>query len=221
MDAQEEGWELWENNQNLQEEDYIYDGYGQFAEGFRNAQTVSDIREIIARGGNPKEYLNYYLNTPFYHHCSKGNTDIVKFLLEVYDVNIDQLNGYHSTGLHIVCMAGHVDLFEYLVSRGAKIAQKDSGWCTPLAYAVECGNIDIVSRLLPLMTKEEINITDTSGNNVAHIAARNGNLNILRHLTIEGCDLNFRNRDDKTPIMISRENNHDHIVEYLSDFIQQ
>lgn len=55
------------------------------------------------------------------------------------------------------------------------------------------------------MNLEEINFTGISDENAAYLAAYDGRLDILHHLTIEGINLNAKNRDGVTPLMIAQE----------------
>lgn len=90
--------------------------YSPMAMKFRNAKTVEDIVQCISEGGNPNAIFDEHLTTHFIHHCYEGNTDIVKYLVEFCNVNIEISDVYGNTGFHQICYRGHVDLFDYLVS---------------------------------------------------------------------------------------------------------
>lgn len=188
-----------------------------FSNDFRNAKNTEDIQNIIIKGGNPNMFLNDFLHCPIHYHCYNDNLLIVKYLIEDLDVDINIKNGYDNTPLHIVCCHGYMDIFDYLVSKGAKLSELNSCKSTPLIQSIICGNIDIVIKLLPLLTKDEICMIDTSGN-AAYWAVRCGRLDILYHLTIYGIDLNYLDRNNKTLVDIAKDNGYTHIIDYLSNF---
>jgi len=60
-------------------------------------------------------------------------------------------------------------------------------------------------------------MTDSYGQYVLHQAARNGNLNLVKHLHQHGANINAKNTDDETPILLAALNGYRTIVRYLHD----
>ena len=60
-------------------------------------------------------------------------------------------------------------------------------------------------------------MTDSYGQYVLHQAARSGNLNLVKHLHQHGANLNAKNTDDDTPILLAALNGYRTIVRYLHD----
>ena len=58
-------------------------------------------------------------------------------------------------------------------------------------------------------------MTDSYGQYVLHQAARSGNLNLVKHLHQHGANLNAKNTDDDTPILLAALNGHYSIVKYI------
>lgn len=175
------------------------------------AETVDDIKRCIDNYGLPNEEQQALIVN---YHCYCGNMDIVKYFVEIHDFDVNAAN----TGFEYVCEYGYMDLFDYLVSKGINIVSGDAK-CqqTVLFTAVRRNQLDIIIKLLPLMTREQINLSE-NGWTVVHIAAFKGYLDILKHLTIYGAELNVPNHRGDTSLTIAKRVGHKHIVEYLSDF---
>lgn len=195
------------------------------------ATRMDDIKECINCGLSPECTVDKYMTTPFIHHCAKGNTDIVKYLVEVCNVNIEKYNVYGNTGFGMVCEYGHMDLFDYLVSRGVNFITKNFKCRTPLMNASYYNQLEIVRKLLPLMTLEQINYTDINGYNAVYSAVFGSAvfgygmtilkyLDILKHLTIEGCNLDHEDNYGNTPLSLAQQNGLAEIAEYLSDYVE-
>ena len=58
-------------------------------------------------------------------------------------------------------------------------------------------------------------MTDSYGQYVLHQAAREGNLNLVKHLHQHGANLNAKNTDGDTPILLAALNGYRTIVRYL------
>lgn len=174
-----------------------------------NATTVDDIKQCVAQRENitDDEY-----EQGLYIHIREGNTDIVKYLVEVCEVPM------YPAGFHLVCLKGHIDLVDYFIARGEKLSQTDCYGETPLMYAITGDKLDVVVKLLALMTAEEINIKDDNEYNATFYAAFRGNIDIMNHLIINGASLSDVSYHGTTPIDIARRAGHQHIVDCLSQW---
>lgn len=180
--------------------------------------SVEDIQKCIDRGDDLYQtHENTIYVNPYVYHCFYGNTDIIKYLVDVCADNVNH-EMFTDLGFDLVCAEGHVDLFDYLVSRGTFKIKSITG-VTPLAFAAYKGQLDIVIRLLPLMSIDQINSKNTSGMTCVHMAIEGLSLDILKHLTIYGADLNVADNNGITPLMLAKQLGHNHIVEYLSYYV--
>ncbi|MFQ6036042.1 MAG: ankyrin repeat domain-containing protein, partial [Sedimentisphaerales bacterium] len=98
--------------------------------------------------------------TPLFWACDRGYLDMVKLLVD----NAAEVNGramrrmtwgpsvIHSwTNLHMAAHAGHADVVEYLLNKGADIharCTRGDEYLTPLHLAARNGRVDVVRRLL-------------------------------------------------------------------------
>jgi ankyrin repeat protein len=88
-------------------------------------------------------------NTPLHLACDRGFLNIVRFLIEKHNVNLNGKNYFCCTPLHLSSLGGHLDVTEYLIKQSAvSINEQDTLNYTPLHYACAGGNIEVVLHLL-------------------------------------------------------------------------
>ncbi|KAM9308391.1 transient receptor potential cation channel subfamily A member 1 [Gastrophryne carolinensis] len=108
--------------------------------------------------------------TPLHFAATQGATEIVKFMLSSYtgDNNIINLpDGTKETPLHKSCLFDHIELAEYLLSKGANIDSEDKESRTPLLLATSCSSWRTVNLLLE--KGANVALTDNMGRNFLHL----------------------------------------------------
>jgi ankyrin repeat protein len=91
--------------------------------------------------------------TMLHNACVRGKLEVVQFLVEQKDFDINQKDENHNTALHYACQGHHADIIRYLISQGADVQSKNDQKRTPLHNYLQNmlpqGNfIDIVDLLL-------------------------------------------------------------------------
>ncbi|NWH92148.1 MYPT2 phosphatase, partial [Aegithalos caudatus] len=156
--------------------------------------------------------------------CIDENLDMVKFLVENgADVNQQDNEGW--TPLHAVASCGYLNIAEYLISHGAKVAAVNSEGEVPSDIAEEAAMKDLLLEQvkkqgidLELSRKEEeqqmlqdarqwLNsgrIEDIkqprTGATALHVAAAKGYSEVMRLLIQAGFNLNVQDNDGWTPL---------------------
>ena len=124
-------------------------------------------------------------NTPLHYACKKGKYEIVKFLTNHHECNIEAENFYYKDrAVHLACESGHIDIVRHLViNKHCDINAKNSRGYTPLHYACGEGKYEIVKFLTD---HPECNIEAESNYNIraVHLACESGHIDIVRHLVI-------------------------------------
>lgn len=71
------------------------------------------------------------------HECARyGELDEMKTWLEAHPtLSVDAMDGQGATPLHKACANGHVDIVQFLLSKGAKHVQNKNG-AFPLSWAI-------------------------------------------------------------------------------------
>ena len=169
--------------------------------------------------------LGYHHSTKDrYHICrhvifsSEGHIDIVRFLVENSncDVNVKDRTGY--TPLHHAARKGHIDIVRCLVENSnCDVNVKDRTGYTPLHHAAREELIDIV-RCLVENSNCDANVKDSTGCTPLHHAAavRWGHTDIVRYLVENSnCDVNVRENGGYTPLHYATHKGHIDIVKCL------
>ncbi|XP_030744927.1 ankyrin repeat domain-containing protein 16 isoform X3 [Echinops telfairi] len=115
-------------------------------------------------------------------HCAarQGHLDILAYLVEVWEMDIEATNRDYKRPLHEAASQGHRDCVCYLLGRGAAVdCLKKADW-TPLMMACTRNNIGVIQDLVerganPLLKNKD-------GWNSFHIASREGDPLILQYL---------------------------------------
>jgi len=74
--------------------------------------------------------------------------DMVKYLVEKYQVNMEATNIYNKTPFHIACQYGTLNVVKYLVEEGVNIEARNIYNNTPFHMACQEGNLDVVKYLV-------------------------------------------------------------------------
>ncbi|KAM8802237.1 ankyrin repeat domain-containing protein 16 isoform 2-T2 [Rhynchonycteris naso] len=115
-------------------------------------------------------------------HCAArhGRRDILAYLTEAWDMDIEAANRDYKRPLHEAASMGHRDCVRYLLGRGAAVdCLKKADW-TPLMMACTRKNLEVIQDLVehganPLLKNKD-------GWNSFHIASREGDPSILQYL---------------------------------------
>ncbi|KAL2085161.1 hypothetical protein ACEWY4_018481 [Coilia grayii] len=110
-------------------------------------------------------------STALHLACTQGAIEAVKLMLCANlhgDDIINMRDGANQTPLHRATIFDHVDLAEYLISKGADIDCIDCKGLSPLLLATSCGAWRAVAFLLS--KGANVNIKDKEGRNFLHLA---------------------------------------------------
>ncbi|XP_067004714.2 ankyrin repeat domain-containing protein 49 [Anabrus simplex] len=136
--------------------------------------------------------------------AENGALDVVKTIVEADPlcVNIRDKDGY--TPLHRACYNNHVDVVDYLLSKGANIAAETEDKWQPLHSASRWNNYRCVSSLLQLGA--DVNAASKGGQTPLHLAAANSYAReTLMLLLMHPClKPDLRNASDETAASIAR-----------------
>ena len=160
-----------------------------------------------------------------------GRTDIVRKLLrDTADVTI--ANNYGETPLHSACTRGNIKIVQILLSamtlesRIEIIFSQDDEGNTPLHSAVLSNRKNVVKKLLQqLRCPDCIAMKNKRGYNALHVAAENGNADILKHLlkiALDSGNKSFVNQlvvscceKEETPLHLAIMKEHIRCIEML------
>ena len=152
--------------------------------------------------------------TPLHCAVSKGHLQIVNYLLSnKADVTVQICEGRNV--YHMAACDGYLQILQALILHNNDyINDGDKNNITPLNYAVHKGHLEIVIYLLS--NKADVTVQTDDGWNVYHIAAYNGNVQIMQALILHNNDyINDVNKKNWTPLHHAVLKGHLEIVNYL------
>jgi ankyrin repeat protein len=147
----------------------------------------------------------------------KNNSELMEWLVEQQnvDVNIEDLTGW--TALHSTARNGNVELVQWLVQHNADVhARNITGW-TALLVAANEGHLEVLKWLVE-NTERNVNVNDRNceGWTALHCAASKGKLDVVRYLMMTGkLDVNAKNEEELTAAHLAARSEHWDIVSEL------
>jgi ankyrin repeat protein len=141
---------------------------------------------------------------------NRKQLDTVKSLLNLnIDINTKDNGGY--TALSSAAYDGFDEAIEILYGAGANINLPNNDGFTPLMLAIQEGKIPTVMLLL-LNLNADIHLLNNYKNSALGIAAKKGDLNIVKELIGANADLNIQNAEDWTPLSSSIKNGYSKVA---------
>ncbi|KAG1683014.1 26S proteasome non-ATPase regulatory subunit 10 [Nymphon striatum] len=100
--------------------------------------------------------------------------------------------------LHWACVGGCIDVFNYLVQKGASIECRDEMKWTPLMIATAAGRLDITKALIA--RGANVNVVNCNGQSSLHYAASKNRLEIAKILLESNADPNIPDKLGELPL---------------------
>lgn len=154
--------------------------------------------------------------TALHYAAIMGHNGIARYLLENGAVSTAQ-DTTGSTPLHEAVRYGHTEIAQMLLGAGTPVNATDNMGKTPIMlYIPEEAQAEIYPLLISY--KADVTRTDAYGDTVLHSATMTGlPTGILTQLVAAGADINRRNKDGATALLIAAQKGRlDHIEFYAS-----
>lgn len=167
--------------------------YDESGVSYLNVAVLSDkmemVKHLLKRGLDINSYdVDVSGHTPLTAAVQSKNLKMVKFLLSK-DADINLMSGYNrSTAIDIAATIGDLEIFKYLLNRGAKFNESEVQRSRILMNAAVGGNIDIVEYLL----SKDIKVDSPDGNGKTPLIAASGrgNIGVVKLLLSKQSDIN-------------------------------
>ena len=152
---------------------------------------IATVSLMCDQGFDP-DSMDYDSRTALMVASMKGQTDVVKKLLEEYNANVNLVDVNGGSALYEAAKHGHDSTMDILIRNNAKLCMTESFAASTLCQLVFEGDATTLRRLL--LAKINVNAADYDRRTAAHIAAAEGNLVAIKLLVEFGCDLNAKDR---------------------------
>ncbi|NDB82529.1 MAG: hypothetical protein EB127_07285 [Alphaproteobacteria bacterium] len=181
------------------------------------------VEHMIHKPDFNPNYTNDYGCNILMAACSVGNFPVVQFLINTgARINEDKQSPLgEGKALVSACSSefakSSIDIVYFLVERGAKVNAYSQG-TTPLICASYTKNIELVQFLL-CQGADPRAIRETDGATAIMVAAREGNLDILKLLVNES-DIHHLDNKSQNTLFYASHSNSPQVVEFLISLYQ-
>lgn len=165
----------------------------------------------LHRAVNPR--LNLNSNNTVASNLNPDPNEVV--LLLSHGADLDAQNHIKETALHLAAKHNNADIAPILIRYGANVNAANVNSYTPLHLAVRNNNIVIVQALLMARSIDIEARIYRCEYTALHIAAQQGNTDIMKLLIDAGAKINATDNDHWTPILVAAANGHTACVEIL------
>ncbi|XP_075144171.1 fibronectin type 3 and ankyrin repeat domains protein 1, partial [Leptodactylus fuscus] len=152
--------------------------------------------------------------SPLMVAAQRGYFRIVQLLVD-HGADINQENGSGKNSLMLACFAGHLDIVQYLRRQGASWESRDRAGCTAMHWAVDGGNVKLIEWMIGDGCEVDVKDFCSQWTPLMRVSAVTGNPDVARRLIAAGADVNVKDKDGKSPLMVAALNNHERLVRLL------
>ncbi|KAK3858889.1 hypothetical protein Pcinc_034947, partial [Petrolisthes cinctipes] len=149
--------------------------------------------------------------------ASKGYTELVSSLITQAHAQKEALTLTKQTPLHLAAQEGQLEVCDTLLQLGADTNATNDAGQKPVHVAAMNNNSEVVKLFLKT-SPELVTTADKDGNTCAHIAAKQGSVDVVRELMRHnrGVVINGKNRvGESTPLHLAAEGGHPNLVKFL------
>ncbi|XP_073408872.1 fibronectin type 3 and ankyrin repeat domains protein 1 isoform X6 [Dendrobates tinctorius] len=169
----------------------------------------------ILQTGNVKADIPDKLGfSPLMIAAQKGYFRIVQSLID-HGADINLENGSGKNSVMLACFAGHLDIVEYLREQGASWESRDKGGCTAMHWAVDGGSLKLIEWMIGDGCEVDVKDSCSHWTPLMRVSAVTGSADVARLLIAAGANINVKDKDGKTPLMVATLNNHERLVRLL------
>ncbi|MBN9542526.1 MAG: ankyrin repeat domain-containing protein [Alphaproteobacteria bacterium] len=182
-----------------------------FASAIGNLETVI----YLINNGIKADIKNRWKSTPAYYAVEYGKLEVVKYLINETNVNINIKHFNGDTLLHQASMRGYFEIIKYLIEeKNMNVDILNNSRETPLKYASRNGHLKTVKYLVK--KGANTNICNIIRHTPLHIAAYSGHLDIVKYLVKKGANVLSRDIANYTALLYAGEKRNLEMIKYFA-----
>lgn len=186
------------------------------------------IQELLLTGSSLVS-ADYDLRTPLHLAAAEGRAEVVRFIIahagQDATVSLSPRDRWGGTPINDARANGHADIATMLKEAGAKAGRNraglapaetggaeagEAGKAAELIWAASTGDLTEIRRLIAQGVP--LNTADYDRRTPLHLAAAEGQADVVAYLLRHGADADCRDRWSTTPLDEARRNGHDGIA---------
>ena len=187
--------------------------------------TNARFEKLLSNRGSDINALNREGNSLLYVAAEKNQLDKINFLLD-NGANVNIKNERGSTPLNVACDKNALDAVQLLIDRGADVNTRTNRGNTPLSCAASGKGCTLLNTVAFSTTYDFTNVAeilldngaDVNLQNPLLIAARAGNLKMVKLLLAKGANINATDTTGQNVLQIAEQQGHTNIVKFLKDY---
>jgi ankyrin repeat protein len=144
--------------------------------------------------------------------CEAGNLILVERFIQ-RGANIDAINNFGQTPLHLACENGHENVAAFLIGKGVNVDVKDNNDKTPFHLACENGHENVAAFLIGKGVN--VDVKDNNGQTPFHLACENGHENVAAFLIEKGVNVDAIDNLGVTPLHYACYKGHENVAALL------
>ncbi|CAF2911769.1 unnamed protein product [Rotaria sp. Silwood2] len=142
------------------------------------------------------------------------NFDMVKLLIE-NGAEVNTVNNYGATPLHVASSLGRADIVKYLIEEAqGDISRVNKGNVTCLNIAGHCGHLELMKYLLQ-QPNIDVNHQSHNGYTTLHWAVERNNIEIIKLLLSYNARIDIKNAKNMTSLEMAAESTDEEAVNYM------
>lgn len=155
--------------------------------------------------------------TPLHRAALEDKTDDAKKLCLSNFVDVDCVDNWGDTPLHVACMYGRLKMVRFLLERGADVSAVGRYGFIPLHLAAGMGYRKIVKKLMEC--RSYVSARDYEEDTPLHLAAQGGHIETMKCLLKNGAQPKALNKRKETPLEVAKRYRHDSFVKMFNLYV--
>ena len=140
--------------------------------------------------------------------------DIYDYLATTESISVLDIDPFFGSVLHSASSTSNINTLVYCIENGFDINTQDNDGNTSLHIASEFCN-HVVCKILLSCKGINVNACNKAGQTCLHIAAINGDIELIKLLAEAGCNVDIQDKNRRTALHEAAERNKIDIVDYL------